>query len=419
MKVKPIIASMFVLGLVSGSAIAAQQRDDIAGLRARASQGAMQTSTAGGNWLTNNVSVNGQVRVDAGFSDRTRMNPVNGRLGLDGLFGGSAAAVALGGPSAVQGGQSSSDLNINNANVRFELHPGNWVNGVVELTGGSGFAASAATLNQRAIAIDEAFATIGDLTQSPFFFSAGRQYIPFGYYDDPHDLIISTTQLFSQSNQVMASLGYAQECGFRGQIYTFRGLNQTVSATRTHSYINNGGIDLGWDWGDGSGNTGINAGIGWLLNISDTPVVNTIQVLTNAGYNQRNGGIAAHLAGYVDQFDGKITYFTATQRYASAAVNPLPAALANARPAAWTVDLGYGFMAMGHENRFGVGYQQTSGAGAMGVPQRRWLADWKVNVFKSTDVEVQYTNDKDYNAASGGSATTANTGKVRLSVGFL
>ncbi len=434
MKVKTVVASMFVLGLLGGTAIGAQQRGDIAGLRARLNEGSHQVYTKGGsNWFTQHVTVNGQIRVDAGISDETRADPITGRLGVSGIW--LNPAIFVGNP----GNRSSSDLNLRNSNISVDIQPASWVNGHIEIVAQSSRSVNQAvlTLANRIsfVSLDEAYATLGELSQSPFFFSAGRMYVPFGNYKDPHPLTYSLPQELSEINAVAANLGYVQPCGFWGSVYAFRGdllraptLNGAGFVTNNHANINNGGVDVGYDWGDGSGQTGFMLGGSWVFNMLDARAIYPRVTINNAAafqYNTSAGGVALHADGYWNNFDADVTWVTAVRRFSviDATFNGV-----GAKPSSLGVHVGYGFMAMGHENRVSAGYEQTSQSLAFFLPKRRWIADWTMGLAKNTNLQFEYTHDRDYSAGSNttvlgavipGSGRNANTGKVRLSVGFL
>lgn len=403
MKVKPIIATMFVLGLVGGSALAAQQRGDIAGLRDDYyNQGSTSSS---GNWLMDHVKVGAQLNVDASLSDKTRATFVNGniltpRLGPSGYF-----------IAAAYGNKGSSDITLNNSNVSLDFKPADWVRGHIELTGGD--------YSNSSFSIDEAYATLGKLQDNGFFLSAGREYAPYGYYGDPHPLTPSLMQSLSQVNATMVDVGFAQPCGFYGSGYLFRGVLKAPSmtgatVTNNNANVNNGGLDVGYNWNNNQ--MGFSLGAGWLYNISDVAAI--LPDLTR--YSKNVGGLALHAEGFTGPFDANITYVGALSRYNTTdGIIPLVYQGSGAAPKAVGGQVGYGFNTMGHENRVALGYQQSYQASAIGLPQSRIEADWTVGLFTRTNLQFQYTYDKDYSVANGGTGTNANTGKVRLSVDVL
>jgi hypothetical protein len=427
MRVKKLVLAMFAIGVVGGTAMAADQRGDIHMLRERLMQGQpqMMYSKSGDNWFAQHVTVNGQLNVDLGVSDKTRFNPISGVL----LPGNSAF-----GPTGLFLGtglnRGSSDITLYNSNVSVDVQPINWVTGHIELSGQESnnvFVGTVGIAGTRVpfISLDEAYAMLGDLAVSPFYMTAGWRYMPFGYYNDPHVLTPSLTQYLTQVQNTSIQVGYAQPCGFHAAGYVFRGLlqNPQISAlgvvVDNRANINNGGIDLGYVWGDGQGMKGFDAGIGWLYNMSDVLAVQSRYNATLVtGWTTSVGGLAARLGGYYNQFDASVDYVTALRRFNAADIT------GNIQPSAIAGQVGFGFRYMGHEHHLSVGYQQSFSAsnavaGTLGIPERRWEADWTVGLATSTKLQFQYTNDRDYGATRGGTGTVANTGQVRLSVGFL
>jgi hypothetical protein len=379
----------------------------------------MMYSKSGENWFAQHVTVNGQLNVDLGFSDKTRLNPFSAVSGPTGFFVGTTLANV---------NKGSSDISLYNSNVSVDVQPINWVSGHIEVTGQENYRNNVGVLRTMSVpfvALDEAYAMLGDLTQSPFYMTAGLRYMPFGYYNDPHVLTPSLTQLLTQVQDTSIQVGYAQPCGFHASGYVFRGLLQApvggLVATDRRANINNGGLDVGYAWGDGQGMRGFDAGVSWLYNMSDVLAVqsryNAAAAVAPFGWTSATGGIAARLGGYYMNFDGSVDYVSALRRFNVADT------VSNIQPSAVAAQVGYGFRYMGHEHRIGLGYQQSfstlNAVASLGLAQRRYQADWTVGLAPSTKLQFQYTHDRDFSVAAGGTGLNANTGQVRLSVGFL
>jgi hypothetical protein len=427
MTVKKLVLAMFAVGVVSGSAIAADQRSGLNMLRDHLTMGQPQAmySKSGESWFAQHVTVNGQLNVDLGVSDKTRYDRNNFLLGPTGFFITPATVTAFGTAiTAAAGNRSSSNINLYNSNISVDVQPINWVDGHIEFTGQD--------VNNIAstVFIDEAYVLLGDLNQSSFYLTAGRRYQPFGYYGDPHRLTPTLTQLLSEMNRTSIEVGFAQPCGFHLSGYIFRGRDQfpastagtLATVTDYRNNIANGGLDAGYAWGDGSGMRGFNVGLGWLYNMADVLAISrayNIATLTGtfgAGrWHSSAGGLAANLGGHYANFDGHVSYVSALRRFSA-----LDTGIGNVQPSALDSEIGYGFRYMGHEHRIAVGYQQTWSANTLyGVPERRWEADWTLGLWQNTKLQFQYTNDRDYSVVRGGTGQTANAGQVRLSVGFL
>lgn len=389
MKLKTIFASMVVLGLVGSTAFAAQQRGDIAMLKDHAAT-AQKSNT--GNWLSDHVKVGAQLNVDAGFSNRTRSNS----SGLSGSFANDDA-----------GKKSSSDIYLHNTNVSVDIMPNNWVDGHVEFTGND---------SDNNVSLNEAYVTVGDLSKSPFFMSAGKEHLPFGYYE-VNPLTPTLTQELSQFQGTIVNLGYAQAKGFYGSGYLTRGSTETADASNNHKNINNGGLDVGYKWCDKASQSGFTVGASWLDNLQSADG----DAWTN---DSKVGALALHLDGHMQQFDASADLVSQTNKIDDQG---------SSRFFAFGLGGGYSFNMVGHESRVGLGYQGSRHLGGgvnvshvdYAMPKHRFLADWTVGVMKNTNVELQYTYDKDYatdgdaSQADNGTGMSASTIKARLSVDLL
>lgn len=400
MKVKTIFASMVVLGLVSGTAIAAQPRNDIAGLVDRAAT-AQQSKT--GNWLSDHVKVGAQLNVDAGFSNRTRGDD----SGLSGAFDSTNDS----------GKKSSSDIYVKNSNISLDFMPSNWVDAHVELT------ATGADSSATTVSAVEAFTTVGDLSKSPFFMSAGKEFLPFGQYD-AYALTPSITQSLAEMSGTVINVGYAQAKGFRLSGYMMRGSEEAADGNdNNHKTVNTGGLDVGYNWCDKASQTGFNLGASWINNMLSA---HNVADWTDAN---KIGGFSFHAGGHMKQFDASADLVMEGSKQDNQTAD---------RFYAYGLDAGYSFNMAGHESRVGLGYQGSRHLGitnnpavhtnfltAGATPKHRFLADWTVGVMKNTNVELQYTYDKDYASdgdatqASDGTGMSASTIKARLSVDLL
>lgn len=454
MKLKQVVGSLFLLGLVSSPAFAAPVASNDMPLDPLRSQvarmeSAMQEDQAGGLYLREcndwwkRITVSGQANVDAATANRS---PVfwNENGSVSDLWLDSALLFIDGQLSDWAHGHIGLAYGTNSPNF-VRVRPGNSQQGH---TGGSSVANSL---------LDEAYISINQFSKNPFFFQAGKQRVRFGDYKPFADITPSLTQLLSETRAVTATVGFSHCTGLNGSIYAFRGANVQADSTESNdglSRIKNYGGSLGYameteDWG-------FKAGVQYLSNMVDVDYISqTLVAATPLGvsnlafgnYAKRVGGVAANIGGRYGMFDASAKYVGSVRAFDPtdiAFTDDFGQTATGAKVKAWGVDVGVSFPTMGHESRFGLGYQGSNQAGLVGaadnslsnvplflstgLPQDRYLAEYAVNLTRNTDLGFQYRQDVSYSSnqrpivSSDGDIDNgklrANVGTVRLSVKF-
>lgn len=438
MKLKQVVGSMFLLGLASASAFAAddstQAQLDSMKAQIAKMEAAMNQNQPGGfqqadGWF-NRITVSGQANVDGAYGTRSPVTFDNG----------------------VNGSKYVSDLFVQNANLYIDAQASDWTKVHVGLVYGQAannfLPIKAGYYQGHHDIIDEAYVNIANFAKSPFYFKAGKQRVLFGDYTPYADITPSLTQLLSETTAVAATVGFVDASGVNGALYTFRGDNSNDLAGTGQTRVQNGGASLGFN--HVGNNWGMKLGAQYLRNMADVNYIN--QSLNNSSfapdYQRAVGGLAANASVTAAGFDASAKYVTALQKFNPAnlayevntSYNVLTGTTTyepvGAKPAAWGVDVGYSFPVMGHTSRFGLGYQGSKQAEMLSMlsvsptvypsvaidpvttPKTRYLANYTVNVSKFTDLGFEVRNDRAYGTNDYGTGNNATTGTVRLSVKF-
>lgn len=285
------------------------------------------------------------------------------------------------------------------------------------------------------IQLEQAFATFGNMNESPIFVQVGKQFQDFSRYEI-HPITRSLTQVMSETLATSLGVGFLSN-GFNGKVSVFDDQIAKVGKTNnTTNYLVSLGYDMpndcmGWD-----------IGAAYLYNmaggVNDVAYqVNQNNALANvagAGYNTRIGGAAI----YGDVNSGPFTlgarYTTAVSRFnvldmqkngiADLALSGAGNTLLNpgvqgAKPWAAGIQAGYGFDAFGKNNNVYVGYQASREAAGLFIPKSRWVLGYGVDVFgKNTNVGIEWDRDNAYSASNGGNGNNTNLVSVRSSVKF-
>lgn len=414
MTLKPIVA-VLLLGLASSSAFAAtasnagtQAQLDAMKAKIAKMEAVLQQNQSGGyqqadGWF-NRITLSGEANVDGMLSNRSLVNDST---------------------------HHSSDINLNNANLFVDFIASDWTKGHLSLAyqrRAPSFSYYPTNASGESFNVDEAYVTIENFTKSPFFFMAGRQYVNFGDYTR-YPMIPSLPQLLEQTRATAARVGFVDASGFNASASLFRGMAdnaQYANTTRVQNFAVNAGFANQTD------NLGYRLGVSYMNNLADAEFLGAATTFAN-GYVNRVGGLSANASVNSGPFDAAVNYVTALQNFnrgnLAYYVNGNASAERGAKPAAWSVDAGYSFMTLGHQSRFGLGYEgskeasrvgftQTGASSPVGMPKTRYDAKYTVNISKYTDLGVQINYDRDYNQNDGGSGLNSLTGLVRLAVKF-
>lgn len=421
MKLKPIIASMMLLGLAApafaddySAAATAPTQSQLDIMKAQLSKmDALVNQNNMSGWQqdgwSNRITISGMMNVDAWAANNV---PVFRNRAIGSLIGNSS--------------QRPSNIDVDNANLIVDALANDWTTVHFDLL----YAANTSTAftygdNSNTAehpTFDEGYVTIANFTESPFFFRAGREYVPFGVYDR-YPIVTDPTQLLSQTQATAAQAGFVVPMGFYGSVYGFRGLFESGNFP-TRPQVQNWGADLGWAYADSLYSAKLDAG--YINNMDD------VQYIANGpgfgtGYFNRVSGLALSADGSAWNFDAALRYVTALQDFSAANINDSTiAGGGGAKPAAWGAELGYSFPVLAHQNRVAFGYQGTHNTpslavlpvGSFGLPESRFYGNYVVNVSKWTDIGLEVYHDRDYSTGNSGTGDSATVGVLQLGVKF-
>jgi len=271
--------------------------------------------------------------------------------------------------------------------------------------------------------VEQGFITVGKFDFLPIYLQLGKQYTDFGRYQI-HPQTESLDQVFSESSHVTAKLGFVTQMGLSGSVYAF---NNDVRLTSDSHKKANYGAALGYvQPGD---SLGFDAGVGYMYDFTGVNAVADVVTDFN-GSGDATGGTstytetsrvgAAALYGDVNSgpFSIGLRYTAALQRFSASDLTSTVGSGAGAKPWAAGVNADYAFNAWGRNQNVYVGFQATNDAVTMALPRNRWQAGYDVALYQNTKLGVQLNHDIDYSVASGGTGQASNTVNLRLGVMF-
>lgn len=236
--------------------------------------------------------------------------------------------------------------------------------------------------------------------------TAGQIYVPFGSYDtnmvsDPLTLEIGEAR--ETAIQFDFEMGHFSVAG-----YLFNGANKKNNGA--DDKIDNFGLNLGYAF---EGKVNVTANVGYINDIGDSDGLEGS--LTSTNVQDHVAGISLSLMAEMGDVNVIIEYVAARDSF-------LPGELAfaggGAKPKAFNIEAGYSFKFLGKWASVGVGYQTTDESLALGLPEKRIISSFGVDVMKNTTVGIEFVRDSDYSVSEGGTGQSARTVTAQVAVEF-
>lgn len=429
MKIKPVVASLIVLGLATP--VFAHNAKAASAQQAIVDQNSLVSSVCSESWF-NHISLGGKGSVVG----------IIGNTNLPGSF------TKL---------NSGSSLYINDANLLVNAALGQWskfnlnlgYRGAPNKFSMTGDTTAVKYQGSHKVFIEEAYVTIADFAKYPVYLKIGKAYIPFGEYNDQSVpwQIASPAQMLSQMNAPTAILGVASDFGFYASVFALKGMTAPVNSNTNN--IRNWGAKIGYKDSLArfqSPNTNYNVNLSYIRSIWDsqffTPDVNSpYDFGSSSGLPSRDyiGGLSAHLDLSHKQFSMYADFVSATKDMASAyyANGSTTAASYASSSKFWgaNVNAAYAFETLAHDSSFGIGAQfsgngqwfadssilnndSNGGMFKYLIPKWRALAEYKVNLCKHTDLGFIFAHSASYDFTTSGDSRISNVGMMRLGVRF-
>lgn len=252
--------------------------------------------------------------------------------------------------------------------------------------------------------LDEGGITIGNVEESGFAVTAGKLYVPFGVYEtglisDPLTLELGETR------EGAVSVTFAAD-GFYSAAYAF---NSAVNDDAEDDMIDAFGVMAGYAFEtDGMS---VDLSVGWISNLTSSGGFSGY--LEDAGINILDD----YTAGATVCAVMNVADFTLVGEFLTALDNDYLAA-ENAEPAAWNLELGYGFDMSGHAASVAVSYQGSDEAAFLGLPETRLAAAFGFEIAEGLGIAFEVAHDEDYDSVDGGTGESADAVACQLVLEF-
>ena len=240
------------------------------------------------------------------------------------------------------------------------------------------------------------FVNIGNLDKSPFYFTAGQLFVPFGRYSSS---MVSPTlpMLMSRTLSRPFIIGYRSQGqgGPYAAAYMFN--TDTTMGNNNIEGVNVGYlIDMHNMMGDiGVGFIGsIDDAQGMQLNGLGNGYFGGFGSVSNGSENVKSiPGLDVHANMSIDRYNITAEWVTATSAFRA---QDLSFNGQGAQPQAAQIEGSMTFKAFDKPASIGVGYQISQEALALNIPKNRYIAVFNISLWRDTIESIEYRHDLNY-----------------------
>jgi hypothetical protein len=248
--------------------------------------------------------------------------------------------------------------------------------------------------------LDVAHLLIGP-PQGAWFIDTGQFYLPFGRYET-HMVSDPLTLDLGETRDISAALGFEQ-AGLFGAAYAFSQQDRNGDTGKLDAW----GAELGY--ASQPGGQPLRLTLGYLSDLGNS---DTLRYLVAGGGQVGGLAFSALLEAGPWTFIGEVV--SATRPFGPGA-GP---ALAGHSPAAWMMELDYGFDFLDKEAQLALGYQGSAQAQALNLPRTRGLVTFNLGIYQYTTLQLEWAQDQDYGEADDGTGQAGNAFTAQVAVEF-
>jgi hypothetical protein len=308
----------------------------------------------------------------------------------------------------------TNDLVLATAELGVDAQINDWVSANIAIKYEEGANGDAGT----PLGVDSASITIANADKTPFYLTAGSITVPFGGYStlmsgDP------MTQTLGETAESAVQVGFNTGL-INGAVYAFNG---TSSESGASDVIDQFGASLGLTHEGEKLN--FELGMGWINALEDSDNLQATVPSDIAAMVDHIAGAEIHSTLTLGGITVNGEYVTAMNSFDS---TEMTFNGNSAKPSAWNVELGYTFQLAEMETTIAAGYQESSEALSLGLPEKRIRGGFSMGIYENTTLSFEYARDKDYstsdsagvNSAAETAATgaTAHSSSMKLGVEF-
>ena len=320
------------------------------------------------------------------------------------VHGGAYVDAAWGDQTQDTAGMNDNRTSVANSYLAIEATPNDWskFDFAINYSDASNSYQNAASTgsdnsnnsDDSSVYVDQAYATIGNSNRYPLFLQAGQQYVPFGHYS-LYPIVKSMGQVMSESNQTDFQAGFVLPKGLYGSVYTFQNSVSQNDSDNTAKF--NYGATIGFNKSNDRMN--VDLGVGYIDNmVAITGVENALKSST---YSTTVQGASAYVDFTTGPFGLQADYVTAMDDFSATDINYKSGAGSlsdTARPSAGDITASYNFNKKGMDQQVFVGYQASSEASGLDLPESRYLVGYNIYPWSNVLLGAEITRDTNYSS---------------------
>lgn len=352
----------------------------------------------GSDYIVNISSINRDIRL---MQQRRRLYRAYEKLGypvpqmpIISLSGKSEPIATLSSPFR---GNTDGDLTLGSSELNIAASLNENVEAYIAIAYDESPPSIGPRIDNSAFNLNMGFVNIGNLDKSPYYFTAGQLYVPFGRFSSA--MISSSLPMnLSRTKTRPFILGYKsqQDTGPFAAVYGFRS-DTTLGSSGV------GGVNLGYIFAKDDINGEV--GASFISSINDAAGMQS----TGSNVNTTFGGFGSFTNGNeavrkipaldvhvnlgIDRYNLSAEWVGVTQSFRAQdlSFNNTPA-----KPQAIQTEANMTFIAFNRPSSVGVGYQWSKDALALNLPKQRILGVFNISIWKDTVESIEYRHDMDY-----------------------
>lgn len=372
----------------------------------------------GSDYIVNISSINRDIRL---MQQRRRMYRAYESLGYPvperPIIALSGAVVPSGSIGRTYFRNTTSDWTLDTSELDVAAALNNMVEGYMALAYDSAPpTATRQRVSNSSVYLNMGFVNIGNLDKTPFYFTAGQLFVPFGRFSSAMVSAPLTMRLArTQARPFIVGYKSQGETGPFAALYGFKS-DTTLGGSGV------GGFNLGYVFGNGDTTGEIGGSI--ISSIDDSTgmqFTGSTPGTTFDGFSSITNGNEAvkkipaaggHASVSFDRYNLTAEWVSATSSFRP---QDLSFNGRGARPSAGQFEGGVTFMAFDRPSSVAVGYQWSKNALALNIPRQRISGVFNISIWKDTVESLEYRHDIDYkqnqfaNGASPAGVTNINT----------
>lgn len=253
-------------------------------------------------------------------------------------------------------------------------------------------------IDNSAFNLNMGFVNIGNLDKTPFYFTAGQLFVPFGRYSSSMISAPLTLNLARTKTRPFI-LGYKSQdaTGPFAATYIYRS-DTTIGKSGV------GGANLGYTFG--SGDLRGEVGASYISSMNDAAGMQFTAAIpgTFGGFGSLLNGTERVRKTQAVDFYGNLGYdrYNFALEWTSAAQSFRTKDLSfndhGARPQAFQAEFDVTFKSFNKPSSIGIGYQWSKEALALNLPKQRFIGVYNISIWKDTVESLEYRHDMDYGA---------------------